>query len=169
MTDSLSELVMERRIAAPVSLVFSLLIDPQELRRWLGPVGYDVTAFEADVRVGGAFLFRMRKLGGGDYGADGVYREIVQDQRVVMTWRWNEAPPGEPLDRSETLITISVRPDGEHTLLTLTHAQLPDPASADSHADGWRGALDKLAERVEQIRKDMSDANRSDIRSHRGS
>jgi uncharacterized protein YndB with AHSA1/START domain len=153
MTDAPAQLVLERRIAARPSLVFELLIDPDELRQWLGPRGFVVTAFEADVRVGGAFRFRMQKVGGGDYGADGVYREIVQDERVVMTWRWNEAPPGEPLDRSETLITITLRAEGEDTLLTLIHAQLPGRASADSHAHGWKDGLDKLIERVERLRK----------------
>lgn len=153
MTESPAQLVLERFIAASPALVFELLIDPAELRQWLGPRGFVVTTFEADVRVGGVFRFRMQRDGGGDYGADGVYREIVQDERVVMTWRWNEAPPGEPLDRSETLITIALRAEGAGTLLTLTHAQLPDRASADSHAVGWKDGLDKLVERVEHIQK----------------
>jgi len=153
MTDGPAKLVLERRIAAPVSLVFELLVDPDELRQWLGPRGFIVTTFEADVRIGGAYRFRMRKLDGGDYGADGEYREIVKDERIVMSWRWNEAPPGEPLDRSETLITIVVRADGEDTLLTLTHSQLPDQTSADSHASGWTDALEKLVTLVENSKK----------------
>jgi uncharacterized protein YndB with AHSA1/START domain len=153
MTDTPAKLVLERRIAAPVSVVFELLVDPEELRQWLGPRGFVVTTFDADVRVGGAFRFRMRKVGGGDFGADGVYREIIRDERVVMSWCWNEAPPGEPLDRSETLITFTVRADGEDTLLTLTHSQLPDAASADSHRSGWTDGLAKLIERAESKQK----------------
>jgi uncharacterized protein YndB with AHSA1/START domain len=145
-------LMLERRIAAPLPLVYSLLVDPDELRCWLGPRGFDCTLFEADVRVGGSFRFRMRKHGGGDYGAGGEFREIIHNERVVLTWRWNEAPPGEPLDRSETLVTMAVRADGDATVLTLTHAQLPDQTSADTHGSGWNDGLDKLITRIEQLK-----------------
>lgn len=153
MNDAVVQLVVERRIAAPVSLVFELLIDPDELRQWLGPRECVVTCFESEAHVGAAFRFRMQSPDGGWYGADGEYREIVQDERIVMTWRWNEAPPGTPLDRSETLITITLRAEGRHTVVTLTHSRLPDRASADSHTSGWNDALDKLSERVSQIQK----------------
>jgi uncharacterized protein YndB with AHSA1/START domain len=143
-------LVLERRIAAPVSLVYSMLVDPDELRQWLGPRGYVVTKLEADARVGGRFVFRMRKDDGGDYGADGEYQEIVPNERVVLTWRWNEAPAGQSLDRSETLVTMEVRADGDMTVLTLTHAQLPDETSAESHGSGWNDGLDKLVARIQQ-------------------
>jgi uncharacterized protein YndB with AHSA1/START domain len=104
-------LVLERRIAAPISLVYSMLVDPSELREWLGPAGFEVTDLRADVRVGGMLHFRMRKSGGGYYAAEGVYRELVAQERVVFSWRWIEAPPSEPLDRSDTLVTIAVRAD----------------------------------------------------------
>jgi uncharacterized protein YndB with AHSA1/START domain len=96
----------------------------------------------------------MRKAGGGDYAAHGVYRELVADERVVFTWCWNEAPPGEPLDTSETLVTMAVQADGVATRLTLTHAQLPDESSATSHASGWNDGLDTLVARIETQRKD---------------
>jgi uncharacterized protein YndB with AHSA1/START domain len=144
-------LVLERRIAAPLSLVYEMLVDPAELRQWLGPRDFVVTMLEADVRVGGTLQFRMRKNDGGDYGADGVYRELVPNERVVFTWRWNEAPAGQPLDRSETLVTLEVRTEGDVTILTLTHSRLPDEASAESHGSGWNDGLDKLVARIEHL------------------
>jgi uncharacterized protein YndB with AHSA1/START domain len=154
MTDSShgnATLVLERRIPAPVSLVYSMLVDPTELREWLGPRDFVVTKLEADVRVGGTFQFRMRKSDGGEYGAHGVYRELVLNDRVVLTWCWNEAPAGQPLDRSETLVTMTVRAEGDVTVLTLTHSQLPDQTSAESHGSGWNDGLDKLVARIEQL------------------
>jgi uncharacterized protein YndB with AHSA1/START domain len=149
-----ASVTLERRIAAPVSLVYAMLIDPEEMREWLGPRDFVVTELEAEVRVGGSFRFRMRKVGGGDYAAHGVYRELVADQSVALTWCWSEAPPGEPLDTSETLVTIVVRADGAATLLTLTHSQLPDETSAESHGSGWSDALAKLTTRIDTQRKD---------------
>jgi uncharacterized protein YndB with AHSA1/START domain len=155
MTDSPASeratLVLERRIAAPVSLVYSMLIDPNELRHWLGPNDCVVTQFDAEVRVGGTFEFRMRNSDGNNYAADGVYREIVPNERVVLTWRWKEAPPGQPLDRSETLVSFSVRDASGITVLTLVHSQLPDETSVESHGSGWNDGLDKLIARIEKL------------------
>jgi uncharacterized protein YndB with AHSA1/START domain/predicted enzyme related to lactoylglutathione lyase len=148
-----ARLELERRIAAPVSVVYEMLVDPEELKQWLGPHDFVCTVFEADVKVGGSFRFRMRKHGGAEYGADGVYRELIRDQRVVLTWCWNEAPPGEPLDRSETLVTFALRAEGDSTVLTLTHTRLPDQESADSHSAGWSDGLDKLIARIQRIQK----------------
>jgi uncharacterized protein YndB with AHSA1/START domain len=152
-TSERSTLVLERRIAAPVSLVYSMLIDPNELRHWLGPNDCVVTQLDADVRVGGRFEFRMQNSNGSNYAADGVYKEIVTNERVVLTWRWKEAPPGQPLDRSETLVSLSVRSEGSVTILTLLHSQLPDETSVESHGSGWNDGLDKLVTRIEKLNR----------------
>ena len=39
-------------------------------------------------------------------------------------------------------------PDGDGTLLTLSHEQFFDQAAGDGHRRGWRGALDKLEKLV---------------------
>jgi len=39
---------------------------------------------------------------------------------------------------------VSLRSDGDSTLLTLTHEQFFDQAARDGHERGWNGALDKL-------------------------
>jgi hypothetical protein len=41
-------------------------------------------------------------------------------------------------------VTVTFKRDGGGTVLTLTHEQLADEATCDSHNSGWSGALDKL-------------------------
>ncbi len=41
-------------------------------------------------------------------------------------------------------MTGSLKPDGDGTLLTLTHEQFFDSSARDGHERGWNGALDKL-------------------------
>ena len=36
------------------------------------------------------------------------------------------------------------KPDGDGTVLTLTHEKLFDEKSRDGHQQGWIGALDKM-------------------------
>lgn len=39
---------------------------------------------------------------------------------------------------------MTVKPDGDGTLLTLLHEKFFDQAAADGHTRGWTGTLDKL-------------------------
>ena len=39
---------------------------------------------------------------------------------------------------------MALRPDGDGTILTLTHEQFADEPTRDRHNAGWSGALDKL-------------------------
>ena len=44
----------------------------------------------------------------------------------------------------ESLVTVDIRPDGDGSLLTLTHEQFFDEDARDRHHGGWTGALDKM-------------------------
>jgi uncharacterized protein YndB with AHSA1/START domain len=44
----------------------------------------------------------------------------------------------------ESLVTVEFKPDGDGTLLTLTHSQFLDEPARDRHQHGWSAALDKL-------------------------
>lgn len=143
MTNRPAKAVLTRRIKAPPSKVFAACTTPDLLGRWFGPKQFDVCEVEADVRVGGRFAFRMRGPRG-TYGAEGVYQEVTPNTRLVLTWTWVEGPEGEEPDGVPSLVTFDFAPDGDGTLLTLTHEGLPDQREADDHRDGWREALDKL-------------------------
>ena len=47
---------------------------------------------------------------------------------------------------AETVITIEFEDRGSATRLTLTHEYLPTEGSKESHAFGWNGSFDPLAE-----------------------
>jgi len=48
----------------------------------------------------------------------------------------------------ESQVTVALQPDGDGTLLTLTHEQLFDQAARDGHERGWLGSLDKLEKSI---------------------
>jgi len=62
----------------------------------------------------------------------------VRDAKLVFTWTWRSAP------ERESLVTVVLRPDGDGTLLTLTHEQFVDEDARDAHASGWTSGLDGL-------------------------
>ncbi len=67
-----------------------------------------------------------------------VYREFVPNEKLVFTWAWKSTP------ECKSLVTVLLKPDGDGTLLTLTHEQFFDEETRDRHQQGWGGALDKM-------------------------
>ena len=85
----------------------------------------------------GRFRVIFRTIDGEEHDVSGVYREVVSNQKLAFSWNW--ASPREP----KSLVTIDLEPDGDGTLLTLTHEQIADDTVHDYHR-GWIGALGKL-------------------------
>jgi uncharacterized protein YndB with AHSA1/START domain len=133
-------LTINRRINATPEKVFAAWIDPEKIAHWFGPantVAESVRA-EMDVRVGGRFRIRFATDDGETHEVGGSYRDVTPDQRLVFSWAWHTTP------ERESLVTITLRLDGDGTLLTLNHAQFFDEAARDGHERGWTGTLDKL-------------------------
>ena len=137
------ELVITRVFDAPRPLVFKAWTEPDRLVRWWGPQGFTTPSCTTDVRPGGAFRFCMRSPEGTDHWLRGVYREIVEPERLVFTWAWEDAE-GKP--GHETVLTVSFAEHGAKTKLTLHQAVFESITARDSHQGGWTSSLDRLAE-----------------------
>ena len=131
-------LAIKRRLNAPPPTVYRAWTDPAQITRWFGPEQAEILRSEADARVGGRFHIVFRTAGGEEHGVGGEYRDVVPDQKLVFTWAWRSTP------ERESLVTIALKPDGEGTLLTLTHEQFFDEPARDRHRMGWTATLDKL-------------------------
>ena len=130
-------LTIKRRLKAPPAKVFAAWTDPEKLTRWFRPGDvFDVEA-TLDPRTGGSYQI-IGKSPGDTHHVSGTYREVVPNERLVFTWAWKSTP------ERQSLVTITLKPDGEGTLLTLTHEQFFDEAARDRHQYGWNSALDKL-------------------------
>jgi uncharacterized protein YndB with AHSA1/START domain len=134
---------LKRRLNATPAQVYAAWTNPAQLARWFGPAGTveGSVKSELDVRVGGRFRasFTGCMDGNSEYHeVGGVYREVVPNQKLVFTWAWHTMP------ERESLVTITIKPDGDGSLLTLHHEQFFDQAACDGHARGWTGSLDKL-------------------------
>jgi len=104
----------------------------------MGPGEIKTIRAENDVRAGGRYRIVMRTPAGEEHDVSGVYREVVANEKLVYTWAWKSTP------ERESLVTLLLKPDGDGTLLTLTHEQFFDDEARNSHQGGWNGALEKL-------------------------
>jgi uncharacterized protein YndB with AHSA1/START domain len=134
-------LTVKRRFKAPPAKVFAAWTDPEKIKRWMGPGEIFTQRAQTDPRVGGRYRIEMRSPNGDAHNIGGVYREVVANEKLVFTWSWDAVPPDEP---HESLVTVTFKPDGDGTLLTVSHEKLFDETSRDGHQHGWIGALDKL-------------------------
>jgi uncharacterized protein YndB with AHSA1/START domain len=135
-------LVIERIFDAPRSLVFKAWTEPERLMRWWGPNGVTTVSCKMDLRAGGAWRISMR-CRGNEERQQGVFREIVEPERLVFTYAF-EDPTGNP--GHETLVTVTFAEHGGKTKLTLKQAVFDTVATRDDHVRGWSEALGHLTE-----------------------
>ncbi len=83
---SATTLSLTRTFAASREKVFRAWTDPEELKKWFGPIGYSTLIAEVDLRVGGKYRLGMRKLPDGDiFYLTGTYREVRTPEKLVYT------------------------------------------------------------------------------------
>jgi uncharacterized protein YndB with AHSA1/START domain len=137
-------LVITRIFDAPRDLVFKCWTDPEHMAKWFGPKGFTSTVLKNDPRPGGAYRIHMRGPGGDDHWTQGIFREIVPPERLVMTGSWADAE-GNPT-RPETVLTLTFEEVDGKTKLTLHNAIFESVTARDAHRGGWNSSLDRLAE-----------------------
>lgn len=107
--------------------------------KWWGPGNCGDHRVTTDLRVGGRFSVGFRTLDNGeDHQVSGVYREVVQNEKLVFTWAWQSTP------ERESLVTVTIKPDGEGSILTLLHEHFFYESAATGHSRGWNASLDKM-------------------------
>jgi uncharacterized protein YndB with AHSA1/START domain len=131
-------LTVKRRFNAPPAQVFAAWTDPEKVMKWMGPGEVKAAYAECDARSGGRYRWVMRAPSGEEHDVGGMFREVIPNEKLVFTWAWKTMP------ERESLVTVLLKPDGDGTLMTLTHEQFFDEDARDRHHGGWNGALDKM-------------------------
>ncbi len=146
-------LIISRIFDAPRTLVWKAWTDPEQVRRWWGPKIFTTPVAKIDLRPGGKYLYCMRSPDGRDFWSTGVFREIVEPERIVATdsfsdekgnvvpasfygmdWDW---PPEVP-------VTITFKETGGRTTLSLLYDRMPPKEMAEPMTAGWNESFDKL-------------------------
>jgi len=126
-------LTLTRRFRARPEKVWAAWTDPEKLIGWFctSKAKPGSMRAELDVRVGGRYRVSFDMESGEHSEVGGVYREVVPNEKLVFSWAWHSTP------ERESLVTVSIRPDGAGTLMVFTHEQFFDEAARDNHAKGW--------------------------------
>ncbi len=142
------ELSLVRLIDAPAKSLFRAWTEPALLMQWFVPRPWTVASAHLDVRPGGSSLIVMRSPEGEEFPNRGVYLEVVENKKLVITDAFTEA--WVPSEKAFMTATITFEEDGGRTRYSarVLHWSAADRAAHEKMGfhEGWGKAADQLAE-----------------------
>ncbi|AFL48609.1 uncharacterized protein YndB with AHSA1/START domain [Sinorhizobium fredii] len=147
------ELVLIRLIDAPREKVYRAFTDAELLKQWFAPLPWTITEAELDVRPGGTNRFVMRSPEGELYPNQGVYLEVVPNEKLVMTDAYTEA--WKPSEKPFMTAILTFEDEGGKTRYT-ARARHWSVADRETHEkmgfhEGWGQCADQLAALVARL------------------
>ena len=128
----MAELIRDIVIDATPETIWPFLTEPDKHVQWMGTVA------DIDPRPGGVY----RVLVNGRHQSAGEFIEVVPNEKLVLTFGWEEKD--HPIPPGSTTLEITLQPEGDKTRVRIAHRGLPADA-VDDHGNGWQRYLDRLA------------------------
>ncbi len=136
---------LHRVLRSTPERVYRAFLDADALAKWLPPHGFTGRVEHLDARVGGSYRMSFTNFsGGGSHSFGGEYLELVPNQRIRHTDRFDD--PNLP---GEMLVTISLRPVSCGTDLEIVQEGVPEVIPPEACHLGWQESLLLLAQLVE--------------------
>ena len=148
------ELVLTRLYDAEPSVLFRAWTDPVLLEQWFAPRPYTTAVAGMDVRPGGASLIVMKGPDGGEIPCPGVFLEVVENRRLVMTDAYTAAwtPSEKPF--MTTIVTFEPAAGGRTAYTArVLHWSAEDREAHENMGfhEGWGQVAEQLAEVVARL------------------
>jgi len=137
----MEEVVLQRHLKAGIERVFDYISVTDNLLEWWGPEGLTVPKHNLSFQEPGPWFSEMHAPDGSVYKVSGQVTRVDPPRAVAFTWGWHD---DEDQRGHESHVTIELAARDGGTDLTLTHRNLADDQSAQSHVAGWTSSLAKL-------------------------
>ena len=154
-TEKYKTVSIQRAFDMPIDKVWKAWTTEENLKKWWGPRNYTCPVCNIDLKVSGKYIASMKDKNKGDViWSTGVYKEIIPQQKLVMTDSFSDSNsnvvsayeaglPGEwP---RELMITVELKEINGKTEMTLTQEPMPTDMFEDC-ISGWNECFDKLEE-----------------------
>lgn len=135
------DLTVTRTIAAAPADVFGVWLDSKSP----GSPWFGVAKAIVNPAVDGLFFHAVHHEGR-DWAHYGRFIALDRPRQIRHTWV-SEATRG-----LESIVTLTLEAQGEQTLVTLHHTNVPDDEMGRSHEEGWGFVLGGLADRFSPAR-----------------
>ncbi len=81
-----------REFDAPVAAVFRAHAEPDLIKQWLGPDGYDVEIERFNFVTGGGYRYIHRAPDGEEYAFNGVFHVVRPNEFAIQTFEYEGYP-----------------------------------------------------------------------------
>ncbi|MBI1208689.1 MAG: polyketide cyclase [Azospirillum sp.] len=147
------DLVLTRIIDAPREKLYRAWTEPTLLKQWFAPLPYTTPVAELDVRPGGGNLIVMRGPDGVDLPNRGVYLEVVENRRLVLTDAYTAA--WQPSEKPFMTVILTFEEESGKTRYTalVRHWTAADREAHENMGfhQGWGQCTDQLADLVARL------------------
>lgn len=143
-------IVIVREFNAPRQRVWDAWVKPEQVAQWWGPEGFTTRVEKSEVHPGGTWHYVMIDADGTEYPAEGVIKEVIDQEKIVTTDGFGKDYEAKNPDLPKGLVLTAVFEDqGDKTRLTLT-VEHPTAEDKVKHlkmgmVEGWNSSLDCLA------------------------
>ena len=136
---------LHRVLRAPPERIYRAFLDADAMSKWLPPHGFTGKVHQLDARVGGTYRMSFTNFSsGGSHSFGGEYLELVPNERIVHTDRFDDPNlPGE----MRTTITLKAVFCG--TDLSVLQEGIPSAIPPEACYLGWQESLALLTQLVE--------------------
>ena len=136
-------IIVKQKLNATVEKVWDAITDKENMKKWY----FDIPDFKLEMNQ----AFNFYEPGGENkYLHHGEILEIIPQQKLKHSWTYPE------YTKDKTLVKWELTPEGDGTVLTLTHKGLENfehlgtTFSRESFEEGWKEIVEKsLKEFVE--------------------
>lgn len=124
--------------AHPPAKLWEAWTNPDIVKKWFGsdPNGTVLEA-ELDVRVDGSFKVKFANANETKHTAQGIYKEVELNKKLVLTWGWEEQP------HIKEWVQIQFEPEKDGTMMYFEHHDI-DKDTSHNYAEGWRSTFGKI-------------------------
>ncbi len=134
-----------RVLRAKPERVYRAFLDADAMAKWFPPYGFTCKVHHLDANVGGSYRMSFTNFSTGNaqsFGGD--YLELVPSEKIVITDKFDD--PNLP---GEMLTTVTLKPVGSATELTVVQEGIPEVIPVEMCYLGWQECLAQLAMLVE--------------------
>jgi len=151
------ELTITHDFDAPREVIWEAWTDPDMFMQWWGPKDFTTPVSKIDLRVGGEYFNCMRSPDGQDFCSKGLYLEIFEPKRLVMTDSFADKE-GNTVSATyhglssnfpmEMQIMVTFEEQNGKTKLIVKHSDVTNISETELNdmQQGWNESLDKLSE-----------------------
>jgi uncharacterized protein YndB with AHSA1/START domain len=136
---------LHRVLRAPPERVYRAFLDADAKCKWLPPNGFTGKVHEINATVGGTYRMSFTNFTTGQsHGWSGTYLELVPNQRLRYSDRFDDPNLSGEMTVTVTLTAVSVGTD-----LQIVQEGIPDVIPAEQCYLGWQESLVLLGKLVE--------------------